>query len=64
MNKYYKQLEQTRLIAYTTACTVKRKTPLPNITSWMPLASDKGKVSETDIKRMFQLTRDKLKKDA
>ena len=64
MNKYYKEVEQTRLIAYNIACTVKRKTPLPNITNWMPLPNDKSKISETDIKRMFALTKEKIKKDA
>ncbi|MNL12325.1 hypothetical protein D3C87_1331900 [compost metagenome] len=64
LNKYYKELEQTRLIAYNIACTVKRKTPIPNITKWMPLPTDSEKITETDIKRMFQLTREKLKKDA
>jgi len=64
MNKYYKELEQTRLIAYNIACTVRRKTPIPKITAWMPIPTDKNKVSETEIKRMFQLTREKFKKDA
>ena len=62
MNKYYKELEQTRLIAYNIACTVRRKTPIQPITAWMPLPNDKEKVSETDIKRMFQLTREKNQK--
>lgn len=64
MNKYYKELEQTRLISYNIACTVRRKTPIPKITIWMPLPTDKDKVSEAEIKKMFQLTKDKLKKDA
>lgn len=39
-NKYYKGLEQTRLIAYTVACTVPSKKKLPVITKWMPLPTD------------------------
>lgn len=64
MSKYYKEVEQTRLIAYNIACTVRRKTPIPKITAWMPIPTDQDKLSETEIKKMFQLTNNKFKKDA
>lgn len=48
MNKHYKGLEQTRLIAYTVASTVKTKRNLPPITKWMPLPSDKMTSSISD----------------
>lgn len=60
MNKYYKDLEQTRLIAYTIASTVKTKVKIPPITKWMPLPNDKHQINESDIKRMFQLTKEKM----
>ena len=62
MNKYHKGLEQTRLIAYTTASTVKTKHKLPPITKWMPLPSDKqmSKISDARALEIFK----QLKKDA
>ena len=62
MNKYYKELEQTRLIAYTVASTVKTKSKLPPITKWMPLPSDKqmSKISDTRALEIFK----QFKKDA
>lgn len=39
-NKYYKELEQTRIIAYTTASTVPTKKKLPPMHKWMPLPND------------------------
>lgn len=62
MNKYYKEVEQTRLIAYTVASTVKTKHKLPPITKWMPLPSDKNvsNISNARALEIFKL----LKKDA
>lgn len=62
MTKYYKGLEQTRLIAYTIASTVKTKRNLPPITKWMPLPSDKqmSKISDTRALEIFK----QFKKDA
>lgn len=62
MNKYYKEVEQTRLIAYTVASTVKTKHKLPPIAKWMPLPSDKNisKISNARALEIFKL----LKKDA
>lgn len=62
MNKYYKGLEQTRLIAYTVASTVKTKRKLPPITKWMPLPSDRqmSKISDTRALEIFK----QFKKDA
>jgi len=62
MNKYYKGLEQTRLIAYTVASTVKTKRKLPPISKWMPLPSDKqmSKISDTRALEIFT----QFKKDA
>lgn len=62
MNKHYKELEQTRLIAYTVASTVKTKHKLPPITKWMPLPSDKqmSKISDTRALEIFK----QFKKDA
>jgi hypothetical protein len=40
LNKYYKELEQTRIISYTVASTVPSKTKLPNMQKWMPLPND------------------------
>lgn len=62
MNKYYKEVEQSRLIAYTVASTVKTKHKLPPITKWMPLPSDKNtsNISDERAKELFK----KLKKDA
>ena len=62
MSKHYKALEQTRLIAYTIASTVKTKRKLPPITKWMPLPSDKqmSKISDTRALEIFK----QFKKDA
>jgi hypothetical protein len=62
MNKYYKGLEQTRLIAYTVSSTVKTKHRIPPITKWMPLPSDKQitKISDTRALEIFK----KYMKDA
>lgn len=62
-NKYYKQLEQTRLIAYTVAGTVRRKTKLPPITKWMPLPSDKQNSSNISDKRALEIFK-QFNKDA
>ena len=62
MNKYYKGLEQTRLIAYTVASTVKTKHKLPSITKWMPLPIDKHTSGITDSKALEIFK--KYKKDA
>jgi len=62
MNKYYKEIEQTRLIAYTVASTVKTKHKLPPITKWMPLPSDK-KMSTLSDARALEIFK-QLKKDA
>lgn len=62
MNKYYKDVEQTRLVAYTIASTVKTKRKLPPITKWMPLPSDKNisKISDTRALEIFK----QFRKDA
>lgn len=62
MNKYYKEVEQTRLIAYTVATTIKRKHKLPPITKWMPLPTDRNisNISNTRALEIFK----SLKKDA
>lgn len=62
MNKYYKEVEQTRLIAYTVATTIKRKNKLPPITKWMPLPTDRNisNISNTRALEIFK----SLKKDA
>ena len=62
MNKYYKCLEQTRLIAYTIASTVKTKRKLAPISKWMPLPSDKNvsSISDSRASEIFK----KYKKDA
>lgn len=62
MNKYYKEVEQTRLIAYTVASTVKTKHRLPPITKWMPLPSDKhtSSISNARALEIFK----QFKKDA
>ena len=62
INKYYKEVEQTRLIAYTVASTVKTKQKLPPITKWMPLPSDKqiNKISDERALEIFK----NFKKDA
>jgi len=62
MNKYYKEVEQTRLIAYTVASTVKTKHKLPPITKWMPLPSDK-KTSALSDARALEIFK-QFKKDA
>lgn len=62
VNKYYKELEQTRLIAYTVASTVKTKHKLPPITKWMPLPNDK-KINSISDARALEIFK-KLKKDA
>lgn len=54
MNKYYKQLEQTRLISYTIASTVKTKRKLPTISKWMPLPTDK-QISSISDKRALEI---------
>lgn len=56
MNKYYKGLEQTRLIAYTVASTVKTKHKLAPITKWMPLPTDKNtsNISNERAKELFK----------
>lgn len=61
MNKYYKEMEQTRIIAYTVASTIKTKQKLPPITKWMPLPSDKttSKISNSRALEIFK----NLKKD-
>lgn len=56
MNKYYKELEQTRILAYTTASTVPSKKKLPPIHRWMPLPSDRDKgLSNDRAKEIFKL---------
>lgn len=55
MNKYYKGLEQTRLIAYTVASTVKRKVKLPPITKWMPLPTDRQNASNISNERALEI---------
>lgn len=62
VNRYYKQVEQTRLIAYTVASTVKTKHILPPITKWMPLPTDK-KISSISNARALEIFK-QLKKDA
>lgn len=62
VNRYYKQVEQTRLIAYTVASTVKTKHKLPPITKWMPLPTDK-KISSISNARALEIFK-QLKKDA
>ena len=62
MNKYYKEVEQTRLIAYTVASTVKAKHKLPPIAKWMPLPSDK-KTSTLSDARALEIFK-QFKKDA
>lgn len=59
MNKYYKQLEQTRLISYTVASTVPSKKKLPPIHRWMPLPTDKSKgISNERAKEMFKILKE------
>lgn len=54
MNKYYKDLEQTRLIAYTVASTIPSKKKLPPMNRWMPLPSDKqGGISSSRALELF-----------
>lgn len=62
VNKYYKEMQQTRLIAYTVASTVRRKTKLPPITKWMPLPIDK-KVNNISNSRALEIFK-QIKKDA
>lgn len=40
MEKYWKQWEMVRMMAYTTASTVVTKKKLPKINRWMPLPID------------------------
>lgn len=62
MNKYYKGLEQTRLIAYTVASTVKTKRKLPPINKWMPLPSDRN-ISNISNSRALEIFK-QIRKDA
>lgn len=62
MKKYYKELEQTRLIAYTVASTIKTKRKLPSITKWMPLPSDRSMSNISDA-RALEIFK-QFKKDA
>ena len=60
LNKYYKQLEQTRIIAYTTASTVQSKKKLPKMTKWMPLPSDSDTgITNERAKEIFNIIKSK-----
>ena len=62
LNKYYKELEQTRIIAYTVASTVPSKKKLPPMNRWMPLPTDKNNVvSNTRALEIFKRIKEKNK---
>lgn len=62
ISKYYKELEQTRIIAYTTACLKETKQKIKPIHKWMPLPTDKqtGITSDKALK-IFEIIKNSKK---
>lgn len=64
MEKYWKQWEMVRMIAYTTASTVPSKKKLPKINRWMPLPIDtvSGEMDISAARELLNKLRDGRKR--